>query len=324
MPIKNTGVEYEKLVSHIFSVILRDTPSATVVRDEKIVGPEGPRQVDIAIYHSIAGVKYLTAIECRDFNKRIDITNVEGFNSKLHDIKASKGIMVTRIGYSRNAAQKAMRLGIELFIADTAEKIASKPYKAIPVTICRAAVLAFSPCFRLGPSTPTEFIFDPKRPINGTPRNHILTESFRRGLVAEVETDIEINRFRSHLNFQMKELNAFVDLNTYFSGAPVWVEDASGQKHIVNDPKLLLRVKYSFFFGHIEDMKTALQIVDPQSNEAQIVFDASELNDLPARLTEVRSIEDVPEYARSYGLRVLLVDDLIPDEEIQVSVYRET
>lgn len=321
---KNTGAEYEALVHRIYSTILQNTPGARVAINEKIMGADGPRQVDVAIYHTIAGVEYLTAIECRDFATRIDIKHVDGFCSKLADIKASKGIMVARNGYSRNALQKATRVGITLLVADQANQIKLDDYQVIPVILCRINIEAVGPCFRLGPSIPNSLTIKTDMPINGIPAAEILLSAYRRNLVSDPKDDAEIAAIAGQFDSKLKMYNALIDLDRFFGDAPVWVEDSSGQKHIVKNARLLLKLKFNWHFGQISDIKSALQLVDAQRNMTQIVFDVREIIELPASLVSLRSPDEAPAYAADYGLHVTLIDISEPFTEATLEVYRSS
>lgn len=120
MSKKNTGKSFEKLTESIYKKLVADSQYEKVEHDVFVEGPEGPRQIDVLITKTIGDIKFLTAIECKDYKDNITIETIDGFHSKLIDIKATKGIMVTRKGFSNTTFAKAKRLGITLCTAHQA------------------------------------------------------------------------------------------------------------------------------------------------------------------------------------------------------------
>ncbi|MCW3111179.1 MAG: hypothetical protein JWQ09_5685 [Segetibacter sp.] len=69
------------------------------------------RQIDILITQYICGYEIEIAIECKNWNKPLDVEDVEKFISKLNDIKVTKGAMVCRNGYTKAAKRLATSAG---------------------------------------------------------------------------------------------------------------------------------------------------------------------------------------------------------------------
>lgn len=120
MAKKNTGQKFEKLTESIYKKLTIDSRLESVEQNVFLNGPEGPRQIDVLVTKSIGDIKFLTVIECKDYKDNITIETLDGFHSKLIDVNASKGIMVTRKGFSKTTFAKAKRLGITLCTAHTA------------------------------------------------------------------------------------------------------------------------------------------------------------------------------------------------------------
>jgi hypothetical protein len=116
----NTGKKFEKLTESIYKKLVVDSRFESVEHNVFLNGPEGPRQIDVLVTKTIGDIKFLTVIECKDYKDNITIETIDGFHSKLVDIKASKGIMVTRKGFSKKTFAKAKRLGITLCTAQEA------------------------------------------------------------------------------------------------------------------------------------------------------------------------------------------------------------
>jgi hypothetical protein len=71
-------------------------------------------EVDISFETSIAGARLLCLVECKCYRKSVSVNEVEEFHSKLDDIGAHKGIMVTTIGFQDGAVKVAEGRGIVL------------------------------------------------------------------------------------------------------------------------------------------------------------------------------------------------------------------
>ena len=80
---KNTGKPYEAFVKSIYDALTDDERFTSVELDVKLPSPDGPRQIDVLLRSRVAHFEIVTVIECRDYAKRLDITDVDGFISKL-------------------------------------------------------------------------------------------------------------------------------------------------------------------------------------------------------------------------------------------------
>jgi hypothetical protein len=73
-----------------------------------------PRQIDVLIRAPGAFVPVVVAMECRDHARPVDVNAVEGFKSKIDDVRANKGIFVCPSGFTKGARKKAEHYGIDL------------------------------------------------------------------------------------------------------------------------------------------------------------------------------------------------------------------
>ncbi len=98
--------EYEKYVLSHFKNLY---PNAKIQADVRLKGciSKLDRQIDILIEESVAGIEIRVVVECKYFNRRIDVKTVEDFLGFLRDIKASKGVLITNKGYSAGALNRA-------------------------------------------------------------------------------------------------------------------------------------------------------------------------------------------------------------------------
>lgn len=106
--------KFEKLVAGIHKMKER---GAEVTFDDKIVGKRTgeERQIDVSVRFRHGYYGYLIAIECKDYKNRVSVDKVEAFRTKLEDIGADKGIMVSPCGFQKGAVKTAKAYDIELF-----------------------------------------------------------------------------------------------------------------------------------------------------------------------------------------------------------------
>jgi len=98
-------VDWQIYEEQIFEKFSSEFPTCKITKNLKIVGQfsKVERQIDIAIQGTIAGYNNLGIVECKCFNKKVDVKVIESFISFLEDIKANFGIMITNQGYSQAA-----------------------------------------------------------------------------------------------------------------------------------------------------------------------------------------------------------------------------
>ena len=117
--MKNTGLEYEVLVQSIFQEIHNQDSARNIIveRDVKFKGKSGTsHQVDVFWEFEIAGVRYLTIVQCKDWNSTVKQEQIFSLKTVLEDLpKQPRGIIVTKKGFQKGAKEFAKHHGIELF-----------------------------------------------------------------------------------------------------------------------------------------------------------------------------------------------------------------
>ena len=125
---------FEKIVTEIQQEL---APNAMVTYDDKIMGHDTcvPRQVDVSVKGKVGQYDMLIAIECKDYSVPVDVTEIEGFISKIKDIRANKGVMVAANGFSEVAKRLGDDAGLNLYRLVDTEGHDWQTYVSIPV-IC--------------------------------------------------------------------------------------------------------------------------------------------------------------------------------------------
>lgn len=83
-------------------------PDANIIYDRRVKGVKslGPRQIDILIDEHVAGHNFRIVYDCKYYNKRVDVKEVESFISFLEDVEADRGFLITNKGYTEGAQNR--------------------------------------------------------------------------------------------------------------------------------------------------------------------------------------------------------------------------
>jgi hypothetical protein len=105
--------EFEKLAAKIYAEL---SPQAQVTWDDSIYGHDTniDRQIDVSIRATLEGQAILIIVQAKDWGTQADINAVGEFASVVRDVRATKGVLVCRSGFSETAKHYARNLGIEL------------------------------------------------------------------------------------------------------------------------------------------------------------------------------------------------------------------
>lgn len=107
--------EWQQLEELIAEIQRSVTPDSEVRHNDKIRGRSGRlRQVDVTIRSRVGLTDVLIAIECKRQKRPVTIEQVEAFASKLRDIGASEGIIVSASGFAAGAEAMAREHRIQL------------------------------------------------------------------------------------------------------------------------------------------------------------------------------------------------------------------
>ncbi len=111
--------DYEIYIHKHFARLFPDADIKHNVRRKGLIS-KTIRQIDILVEGKLAGFDISIIVDCKYFNKKVDVKEVESFLSFLADLKASKGILITNNGYSEAAENRATydTQDIELRIID--------------------------------------------------------------------------------------------------------------------------------------------------------------------------------------------------------------
>jgi hypothetical protein len=153
--------KFEKIVAGIH---LLKAQGAEVKFDDRIMGVRTGRlrQIDVSIRFRQTFYDYLAVVECKDSGRRVPIDKVEAFRTKLEDVGAMHGIMVSPHGFQEGAIAAAKAYNIELFTLTEVKSDWTKALKANVLTVPWPTSIEFDyPTFELGG------LYKQPRPIEG-------------------------------------------------------------------------------------------------------------------------------------------------------------
>jgi len=103
--------KWKKFERVVAAIHMAENSGATVTWNDHING----RQFDVAIRFIFQFYEYLTLIECKDEQTRVEAGDVDAFVTKSHDAGANKAIIVSSSGFQSGAKTVAEKHNIELF-----------------------------------------------------------------------------------------------------------------------------------------------------------------------------------------------------------------
>ncbi len=104
--------EFELLITKIQQQV---APDARVRHNHRITGESGrKRQLDVTISQDIGLFHIFIVIECRHYRRPVTIDKLEAFATKLKDVRASQGVMISVSGFDDGAKAVAAQHHIRL------------------------------------------------------------------------------------------------------------------------------------------------------------------------------------------------------------------
>lgn len=137
------GDAYRELVGTVMAAL---DPGSAVKTEQWITGPDAERDMDVKVRGTLNGARHFVLVECKDHARPVGIGFVDGFESKIRDLKPDRAFMFSNWGFTRDALKKANRVGIEMASAMKAEHGALK-IKVHREVVARRLTLTLSTMF---------------------------------------------------------------------------------------------------------------------------------------------------------------------------------
>ncbi|WP_313578704.1 restriction endonuclease [Chishuiella sp.] len=100
----------------LFDFLKEIYPKCEIEYDDSIFGiySNVERQIDFAIRGNLAGKRILGIVDCKYYNKNINVKIIESFIGMMQDVNANFGFMITNQGYSQAAKNRVKNSNLKL------------------------------------------------------------------------------------------------------------------------------------------------------------------------------------------------------------------
>lgn len=136
----SSPTEYELIVKEIYQDLLSKEGILAEVRHNVTDMPgksETYPQLDIYWRFKVAGLEHKVVVDCKNYSKKVAVEDIRNLAFVVADIGATKGVMVTTIGYQKGAEKVAEKHSIDLKLVRSPKDIDWSGYiKVIQLNIC--------------------------------------------------------------------------------------------------------------------------------------------------------------------------------------------
>ncbi len=110
------SIKYERLTQEVYQAILRRDGNAVDVRhNTRIAGRSGvEHQIDVYWETVQASIGQKVLIECKNYTSNVTLHDVRSFFGVVHDVGNCVGVMVTKRGFQKGAADFSRHYGINM------------------------------------------------------------------------------------------------------------------------------------------------------------------------------------------------------------------
>jgi hypothetical protein len=243
--MKNTGKDFELAIYEIFGVLYRKYQDTTIEHDVYLDSPDGPRQFDVVIKVKIPDDELVIVIEGKDYNTKINITKLDGFHSKMSDVNASKGILISKKGFSPAAISKAKRLDISLYSLNHPDTFKEFDLK-VPILIAEVSPsnleLEFNAQREKLIQLPEKVYFDQNITINNCNVFELINRTWSDGT-------LKFDLLAENQHIDIPQIKAPYSLR-YFTN-----EKSNNVRFLeIEDLKLNLRIGFKYYICDIKDL----------------------------------------------------------------------
>jgi hypothetical protein len=277
------GRKFEELTQKIFTQLVRHSDYEKVEHDVMLDGKDGPRQIDVLIASSVAGMEIKTIVECKDYKSKVSVGVIDSLHSVMEDVNANKGVVVSANGFSSKAKSKAKRLGISLY---TAHEALSEKWKIdieVPIVVTEILPLDVHPSLTFTLKAETTFNKTAILQVNDFP----LDEEFRAYWKSLSEEDI----------FALRATGNIVPFENIVS--PFFIRDLNANKLAVHDCIVNFGIKRNYYFGYISEQEGSIALKNILDGDFNLIFKVDALINYKQSFRKVFK-DDIPQFGQVY------------------------
>ena len=268
--MKKDFEKFEDLAAMIYESL--SSQGYSPKRNVRIEGPDGERQIDVLIEGKVGPIDVRTIIECKDYASKVNVTKVDELHSKMQDVKAHVGILVSRKGFTKGAIQKAKRLGIKL---NTIHQSKSDKWDFefdVPILIEEIwPSLSFTMDLTLdeGQSIRTDKLI-----VNDIDILEVFTQLWNRCQKADVES------------------SWLLEIGIH---PPYYITDPnSGVKHYFKDIDLNVSIKRKFFLGNLRELENSYLLNEILESRITVMVNTQQLGEYRVKFAEYDDDSQIP------------------------------
>ncbi|WP_394205751.1 restriction endonuclease [Shewanella waksmanii] len=255
------GTSFELLAKNIFEKLSRDSKYETVEHNVKLMGQDGPRQIDVLITANVAGLTLKTIIECKDYRSKISVGKIDALHSVMLDVNANKAVMVSTNGFSKTAIKKAERLGISLFTAHQALKEDWSIELEIPVNVKEVLPIKVNPKFIAKFSKGDTFHKESVYIINDVNIMDEFQRQWKEGVFGGVD-----HVDQGVYSFEIPGLEE-----------PFYFRSVTGQKMFLEELNIEYKVQVGYYCGYLDQQENTKVLHDIIERKTQVFFESTSL-----------------------------------------------
>ncbi|MBK7578414.1 MAG: restriction endonuclease [Ignavibacteria bacterium] len=272
----NNGKEFENIAECVYQAIAALENGVRITRNVRISSLDGPREFDIVLEAVVGGETVTTVIECRDLSVRANVAQIDGLASKIDGVPSiSKGVIVTRKGFSKTALAKAKRLGISTYTLDSISK-ESTLGKEFPVLIEEISPLdaRYSGRFTSTHAATIDLRVEPQ--FNGKPISEALADSMM-AILLNNPSGVES-----------------VQWSPSKDDGPLFFKAVDGSLLQLDDSIVELNLKRQYYYGYLHELPSTLEYANSQTGSVQLFIKPEELLDYSNRFARYNMRSDIP------------------------------
>ncbi|MES2761383.1 MAG: restriction endonuclease [Bacteroidota bacterium] len=271
------GDEFESLTELIFKKLVTDSQFSSVQKNVKLDGRDGKRQIDVLLISNTAGFELKTIIECKDFSAKVSVGKVDELHSKMADINANKGILVSRKGFSSMAIAKAKRLGISLCTAHEALSDKWGIDIEIPIILTEVQPIAINPHGEFTTSLQITFRKDSIKTVNDVNIMDVFHENWKNNKILHNLSEAEQIYIPSEIT------------------PPFFIRDINNSKVNLELFQICFQLKINHYFGYLNDKKNTQLLRNITDGTNTIFFDSNLISNYRKTFTKIKK-EKIPSF----------------------------
>ncbi len=292
----NDGKRYESLVAQLYRALTEGDKRTTVKVNDRIRGCDGLRETDVAIRSKVGDYELLTIVECKDHKRKVDRPIIEAFCKKLEDVGASKGIVVSRSGFTKSAIQLANRSRIDVYSADHIGRISLPPEHNLPIAVRSLIPDSFH----------SEVHFS--NPTRVDLKLTTLGSFFCDRSLVEIIGSLPVARIASTTSL-------FIDFSEEWPDQELWIRGAAGEKLPVSTARFWIKFSEAVHFGYLGDLPDSAYKRNEVTSEATFFIDIRDITAAGARFKRYDNLNSLPVFAQNPLLLCFTIPDAFPESE---------